>query len=168
MKKNLKEYLLIETINIYAWYNQLTEEKLNKIDFKIRWALKRFISQIAPDVQEFEKMRDDEVRKIQSNYISDEKSEEVVENVKDADGNDVLDENGNVQTTTLRKIRPEFMDEYNKEIDQLNAKINEILAEKNSYEYNTADIDAFVDSLDELEPLTFNDLEIMQGILGEA
>lgn len=167
MNNRTRTLFLIEAINVCGWANQLSEEKLNKIDFKIRWALKKTIAKLLPDVQEFEKMREEEFKKIQLKYAGDDKSIETIENVKDEKGNDVLDENGNIKTNTLRKVKPEFLEEYNAEIASLNTKLNEVLMEKNTYEFATADVDAFVNSLDDLAPLEFSDLEMLQAILGE-
>lgn len=162
-----RELYLIEAANVVAWANQLTKEKLNKIDFKVRWALKKAVAKLVPDVQEYEKFRDEEFGKIKEVYFDDEHSIEYTEPKLDDDGNEVKDAEGNVETQQMKKVKDEYMAEYQAKIDELNGKINEILVEKNTYEYNSADIDAFVEGLDDLAPLEFADIEMLDALLSE-
>ncbi len=164
MKKDL---YVIEALNVVSWYRQLTPEKLNKLDFKIRWSLKKAVAKLTPDAAEFEKMRDEEVKQLQEKWFtSDEKSEITNVPVLDNDGNEVKDEEGIVQTQEVRKVKEEFMDEYQGEVHELQDKLNEILyGEKNTYEYNSADIDTFVQNLEDPSPLDFSDLELLDALL---
>lgn len=152
MNNTKKEMYLIEVVNVVAWANQLTPEKLNKIDFKVRWALKKSLAKLAPDANEFESMRNDALQSIQTKWFSEEYSEPY------KDGDDPANEE-------TRKVKDEYLDEYKAEVDELNAKINEVLSEKSTYEIYTADIDSWVNSLDSLEPLEFNDIEILDALL---
>ena len=154
-----KEMYLVEVVNVVAWANQLTPEKLNKLNFKLRWALKKALSKLVPDAQEFIKFRDGEVAAMRDKWFDDEHSVEYMEPGEDNDGV--------VETTPMRKIKDEYMEVYQKEIDELNDRINEILAEKNTYEYTSADVDDFVNSVDEIEPLEFQDLEILDALLSD-
>lgn len=164
MKKDL---YVIEALNVVNWYRQLTTEKLNKLDFKIRWSLKKAVAKLTPDAAEFEKMRDEEVKQLQEKWFSsDEKSEVANVPVLDDNGNEVKDEEGIVQTQEVRKVKEEFMDEYQSEVHELQDKLNEILySEKNTYEYNSADVDTFVQNLEDPSPLDFSDLELLDALL---
>ena len=158
---------MLETVNIVAWYNQLGANKLGELEFKIRWALKKAINKLLPDAQEFEKMRDEEIKHLQEDWFTDEKSDEYMETVVDENGENVLDDQGNVQTRPMRKIKDKYADDYQKAIDELNGKLNEVLMERNTYEFNSADVDGFVDKLGDPEYLTFEDVEILDALLSD-
>lgn len=162
MKKNM---YLIEAVNVVYWYNQLGEDRLNELDFKIRWALKKAINKMLPDVKDFESMRDEEMKTLQAKWFDEEHSEEYMESVKDENGNEVKDEDGNVQTQQMRKVKDEYVEDYQKDINALNSKLNEILAEKNTYEYNSADVDTFVSNIGDPKYLKFEDCEMLDAIL---
>ena len=156
-----------EALNIVAWANQLTEEKLSKLDFKIRWALHKATTKISQDVKDFEKFRNGEVMKLQQAFFNDEKSEEYQEMVMGEDGEPQMDDNDNPVYKTMRKVKDEYMTEYQTAINELNRKIEEVLAEKNNYEIATADINGFVDTLEQPDPLTFSDLEMLDALIGD-
>ena len=158
----------LEALNIVAWYKQLSEDAKNEIPFKIRWALKRAIAKFEPTASDFEKFRDEELSKIQTNFFDDEKSYEAMLPKVDADGNEEKDADGNVLTVEGRKIKEEYMQEYNNEIAALNKKLNEILMEKSTYEFNGVNFDEYLDELEGVSHLKFNDIEMMDLILGEA
>ena len=162
-----KELSLMEVVNVVSWANKLDAAKLDKIDFKIRWNLKKVITKLAPEAQEFEDMRKEEIQKLQIEYFGDEKSTEYSEPLLDIEGNEVKDEDGVVQTRQMRKVKDEFMDEYKKDIDELNNKLEEVLSDKSIYEYNSSDIDSFVENLEDPSPLTFHDLEMLDALLSD-
>ena len=60
----------------------------------------------------------------------------------------------------IRKVNDEYMEEYENKVQELNGKLQELLAEKNEYEISTVDMDAFVNGLTEDTALEFNDIEI--------
>lgn len=157
----------LEGLNIMAWNAQLSEEKLNALPLKLRYYLKKLITKLAPDIQEFEKFRDEELKKIQDVYGTDEKSYEVEEIVKDEDGNPVLNEDGKEQTQQIRKIKEEFMKTYQDEISALNEKLMEILSEKNTYECSTYDVSKMVEDMPEDTALTFDDINMLDAIFSD-
>ena len=160
----------LEALNIVAWYKQLSEDAKNEIPFKIRWALKRAIAKFEPTATDFDKFREEELGKIQNEFFNEEKSYEAMLPKLDANGNEEKDEDGNVLTVEGRKIKEEYMQEYNNEIAALNKKLNEILMEKSTYEFNGVAMDDYVDELENATHLKFNDIEMLDAILniGEA
>lgn len=161
----------LEAINTFYWYNQLTPEKIEAIPIKVRFALKRAMAKIMPDVKEFETFRDDEVKKFHDSYSTDEKSYGAIEPILDNDGNTIKDENGVEQTQTVRKVRDEYLEDFKAEGHKLDEKLTEILKETNVYEYNSADIDGMVENLPDDTPLEWNDINILDALLtdnGEA
>ena len=164
MKKTLTT---LDVLNIIAWNNSLTQEKLNAIPLKIRFALKKAIGHMMPDVKQFEEFRDEELKKIQSGYIDNGKTEEVVETIKDKDGNPILDENGAERTQSVQKIKDEYTSEYQGRINELNKKLGEIVMEKTTYEYNGANIVEMVENLPDDTPLAFEDIDMLDALLSE-
>lgn len=160
-----KAFYLGETINIIAWANQLTEEKVNALPIKVRWALKKATSKIAPDVKEFEEFRSKLVQDLQDEYFnSDEKSADVVRDVVDENGDPMFDETGAAVTETLRQVKEEYMDEFNAKVAEINEKLAEVASERNEYDITGIDMDAFVDSLPDDTPLEFRDIEMLNFI----
>ena len=157
----------LEGLNIMAWNSQLNEAKLDDIPIKLRFYIKKLITKIAPDIQEFEKFRDEELKKLQDEYGTDEKSYEIEEKVLGEDGKPVLDEEGKETFQTNRKVKEEYLEEYQKKVNTLNEKLVEILSEKNSYECNAYDVDAFVDGLADDTTLTFDDINMLDAIFSE-
>lgn len=165
MKKTLDIYT-IEAVNIVSFYNQLTEDQAKELGVKIRWALKKAVSKIAPDVREFEEFRDKEVKVLQDNYFTDEKSDEIMRTKVDENGNPILDDNGAEVTELVRKVKDEYIDEYQNAVQELNKRLEEILAEKNTYEFEGVNMDNFVANLPDDTSLDFNTLEMIDAILG--
>ena len=148
-----------EALNIASWNAQLTKEKLDAMPLKIRYYLKKLTSKLMPDIQEFESFRDTEYQKLQDKYNNDEMSYNAEETTTDEDGNE--------KKQTVRKIKDDYLDEYQKEVNSLNEKLIEILSEKNTYECNTVDIDDIVENLPEDTPLEFDDINMIDAIFSE-
>ena len=165
----MKELTLnnLEVLNVIAWYNQLNKDKLDAIPMKIRFNLKKFMAVIANDAKSFEEFRDAELKKIQDKFGTDEKSYEREEVVKGDDGEPILDENGNEQTRTIRKVKDEYFSEYEDDVNKCNEKLAEILNEKNTYKINSYDIDSMVDNLPDDTPLEFDDINILDAIFSD-
>ena len=52
------------------------------------------------------------------------------------------------------------MEEYDNKVQELNGKLQELLAEKNEYSIHTVDMDTFVEELPKDTALEFDDIEI--------
>lgn len=166
-----KTFIMSEVLNIAAFYAQLNNEenkaKADEIGVKVRWALKKAVSTMAPDVKQFEEFRDSEVQKIREEFFSEEKSQSVERPEVDEKGNQKLDEDGNILMQTVQEVKPEYVDDYKKAIDTLNESLNEIAKEQHTYEYNGIDMDAFISKLPDEMVLTFDDLNLLDAVLGE-
>lgn len=162
-----KTFNTLEVLNIVAFQNQLTEEKNAAMGLKTRWALKNAISTLLPDAQKFEEFRDSEIQKIRDEYFGEEKSEEITRPKKDENGESVLDEDGKEVEETVRQIKDEFIDAYQVAMSKLQQELNDILAEKHEYEYKGINMDTFVESLPDDTTLTFEDVNMLDAILGE-
>ena len=63
------------------------------------------------------------------------------------------------------QVKDEYLEEYQKAITDLNVRLDEILKEQNTYEYNGVNIDDFIDTID--ESIGFDALNMIDAILGE-
>ena len=163
-----KELTTLETLNIVAWANQLTKEKMDVIPLKIKYALKKVITKLDPDVKAFEEFRNGEFDRIRNKYFNDEKSERKMETITDENDDPIFDENGAEQTREVLVIKDEYLHDYQDEIQILNEKLNEILIERNTYEYNTCDIEDMVNNLPDDTPLEWTDIEILDELFTEG
>lgn len=147
-----KELYTLEVVNLMAEIKKIldNEEKAGALPIKFRWELKKTISELMPTVKNFEEFRQELVDELQKEYSGDDKSH--VETMEDG--------------TESRKVNDEFLGEYEKRVNELNAKLQEVLTEKNEYTIHTVDMDAFVENLPDDTPLEFNDIEIF-SFMGE-
>lgn len=159
--KRIKTFNNIEVLSICNFINQLTPEKNDKLGLKMRWAIKKGNDKLAPIAKRYEEFRNEIVNELQKAWFTDEKSEEFMQPKLDADGNPVVDADGNEITEPMRKIKEEFMDDYQAAVAEANRKLQEIAEEKNDVEIDTFDIDAFVENLDDDGVLTFEDLTML-------
>ena len=162
-----KTFNTLEVLNIVGFNNQLTEEKNAAMGIKVRWALKNALKTLISDAQQFEEFREAELQKIRDEFFNDEKSEEVSRPQLDDNGNPVLDEEGNEVQETVRQIKKEFIDDYQITISKLQQELDDILKEKHEYEYKGVDINALVETLPDDTALTFEDVNMLDLILGE-
>lgn len=166
-----KTFTMHEVLNIAGFYAQLNNEenkaKADEIGVKVRWALKKAVSTMASDVKQFEEFRDSEVQKIREEFFSEEKSHTVERPELDENGDQKLDEEGNVLMQSVQEVKPEYIDDYKKAIDTLNESLSEIAREEHTYEYGGISMDAFIEKLPDNTVLTFDDLNLLDAVLGE-
>ena len=165
MKKTL-DINKLEAINIVAFYNQMPEEVAAELGIKIRWVLKKVVAKILPDAKEFEEFRDKEIKNLQERFFTDEKSEEGFQTKVDENGNPILDESGTEVTEPIRKIKEEYMNEYQEAVADLNHKLEEILTERCTYQFDGVNMDEFVASLPDDTKIDFHTLEMLEAVVG--
>ena len=144
MKKIFKN---IEVLNIVAYVNQMPKEKLDELPLKFRWNLKKNMDKLRPIAESYETFRNERVQELQREWFNEEKSEEFMQTKTDENGEPMKDEDGNEITEPMRKIKDEYMEEYQKTVSELNGKLNEIAYEDNEVDLATIEFDTFIDSL---------------------
>ena len=162
-----KTITTMETLNVVAWANQLSKEKTDAIPLKVKYALKKIVAKLDPDAKAFEEFRNQELERIRDKYFTDEKSYKKTETVMDENDEPVKDENGVEQTREMLVIKDEYLHDYQDEIQMLNEKLNEILVDKNIYEYNSCNIEDMVNSLPDNTPLEWTDIDILDALFTE-
>lgn len=158
MKKIFKN---IEVLNIVAYVNQMPKEKADELPLKFRWNLKKNIDKLRPIAEAYENFRNEQVQQLQAKWFDEEHSEEFMQAKLDDEGKPMVDADGNEITEPMRKIKEEFMDDYTNDVNELNAKLNEIAYEDNEVEISTVDFDAFIDALPEESKIDFDDITML-------
>ena len=157
-----KTFSTLEIINIIAFLNNnVKEEQMKELPTKFRWNLKKNTDRITPIARRFEEFREDLVKELQNVYFTDEKSYEYTETKTDENGNPVLKSDGTEETTSMKKVKDEYMDDYNEAVKELNAKLQEILMEKNDVEINAMNLDNLVEALPDDTCIDFDCLSIL-------
>lgn len=149
----IKKFTVSDVINIVVFYNGFTEEKLSELGVKVRWRIKKAIDLFLADAKRFEDFRNSEIQKIRDEYFTEEKSFETIQN--------------DDKTKTVRIVKDEYKDEYEKALNGLSASLEEILKEEHEYEYRGFDVDEFIDNLSDDTTLTFDDLNNLDIIFNE-
>lgn len=158
MKKIFKN---IEVLNIVAYINQMPKEVADELPLKFRWNLKKNMDKLTPIAAAYENFRDEQIRELQTKWFDDEHSEEIAQTKIGADGKPEVDEDGNEVTEPARKIKDEFMDDYRKEVSEINSKLNEISYEDNEVDIFAMDLDDLIDTLPEDSKLSFDDITML-------
>lgn len=158
MKKIFKN---IEVLNIVAYVNQMSKEKLDELPLKFRWNLKKNMDKLRPIAESYETFRNERVQELQREWFNEEKSEEFMQTKTDENGEPMKDEDGNEITETMRKIKDEYLEEYQNVVGELNGKLNEIAYEDNGVDIATIDFDTFIDSLPDESKIDFDDITML-------
>ena len=146
-----KELLVIECININGWYNKVRADKnkLKGLSVSTLWALRKNMKKIAETVDSFNELKASLENELQEEFFNDEKSEEVT----------VKGENG--EDTPARKIKDKYFDDYQKKIDEINGKLNELAITKYSYDFASIDMDKEIERLNVDCNLDMDDLDML-------
>ena len=157
-----KSFTNLEVLNIVGYVNKaFTPEQAKALPTKFRWNLKKNLDKLIPIAKNYEDFQRDMIEEYRQIWFDEEHSEEFVQDITDADGNPMLDENGEQQTETRRRIKSEYMEESQKAAELLDSKLREIQLETNIVEMTCVDLDAFVDSLPDDSPIDFDCLNIL-------
>lgn len=146
-----KKLLVMECININGWYNKIRADKnkLNGLSVSTLWALRKNMKKIAETVDFFNELKASLENELQEEFFNDEKSEEVT----------VKGENG--EDTPARKVKDEYFNDYQKKINELNRKLNELAITKESYDFTSIDMDKEIERLNIDCNLDMDDLDML-------
>ena len=156
-KKITKTIPMIAAVNEVAWYGQ-EKNSLSALSVKARWNLKKNMKEldgIAAQFQEFKSGLEEELR---VKYTTDEMS--VDTEVDDGNGNKVPG----------RRIKDEHMEAYQKDVAEMNQKINELLYEDEEVDLYIIDMDAEVERMSddaELSDAAMDMLSLFEYVEGE-
>ena len=154
--------MLVEAQSIVDWYNDFQKEKIKELPIKVQWNILFAVKELQQIVLKFEEFRNGLVQELQNNYFgNDEKSESFQQEKKCDDGSIMFDENGKPVIEEMRKIKKEYVNEYNNRVNDLNNEISNLLMEKTTYNFKEIDIDKIVDNLKDDTNIKLNDINMM-------
>ena len=146
-----KELLVMECININGWYNKIRADKnkLNGLSVSTLWALRKNMKKIAETVDSFNELKASLENELQEEFFNNEKSEEVT----------VKGENG--EDTPARKVKDEYFTAYQKKINELNGKLNELAITKENFEFTPINMENEIERLNADCNLDMDDLDML-------
>lgn len=163
MKNTINRNLMLaEVINIASWFETFKDEKIKSLKIRDQWNVLSNIKELTPNVTKFNEFRDKLTKDLSNEYFgSDEKSEEVEIPQTDEDGNNVVNENGEVQMQQARRVKEEYIESYNQKVAELNTELQNLLLEKTIYTFKSIDLDEIVDNLDGDTNIELQDIEML-------
>lgn len=168
-----KEFTVNEVLNIFKFYNAEMDKidkgedsVLNKLSNVTRWNLKRNLNEFKSTADDFDKFDERISEDIKNDWFyNDEKSELFEEVEKDENGEDLLDEDGKPVTRELRRIKEEFVEEYEERMREYDKELLEILNDSDTYTIKTSnvgdEIEEFINELSEDELMNISILLFM-------
>lgn len=162
-----KEFILLDIINIVNYMDELPVEKKNSIPIKAYYGIKRAIDKMRPIKEQFDGIRDERLEALKSLYFLDENTFECdIPQVNNA-GEEMKDENGNVIMTKGRKLKDEFIEKYQADVNKLSEELQKLLMEKTEVEYDYVDIGEMVINLPNETPLRGTDIDVLDYIFND-
>ena len=147
-----KEFLVLECININAWYNTIrSNKKLNGLSVPTLWALKKNMSKINDVVTNFNEFKENLESELKENYFNDEKSETTT--ITNDDGT----------TSQVQKVKDEYINEYQEEVNRLNGKLNDLAMTKETFDFSPIDMDKEIERIGESCSLDMDDLDMLSA-----
>lgn len=154
--------LLAEIINVCGWFENFKETKIKELSIKNQWNILSNIKELAPAVAKFQEFRQNLESDLSNEYFgSDEKSEEISIPERDENGQDKYDEDENPIMQTARRVREEYITEYQQKVNNLNSELQKLLLEKATYQLKPIDIDEIVEGLDNNTTIELQDIEML-------
>ena len=151
-----KVFTTLEVLNICAWYKQARENEkkpLNSLPLKVQWTLKKNITAMNTIAENFTNLQKEAEDDLRNRYMGDDKSYAD----KDEQGQDI------------RKIREEYMSSFQKEVNDMNMKLNDILMETVELELSPINVENIVNEIGDKETaLSVEDLEILEQMKEET
>ena len=135
-KKITKTISVFVALNETGWYEQKHEDVKN-LSATARLALKRNMKTLSEMASDFRDLQRELEQELQDKFTTDEKSVET-----ELEGPD-----GNLQPG--RRIKDEFIEEYQKEVNEVNAKLDALALEEDEIELYVIDLDAEIARIDE-------------------
>ena len=162
MKNIVKNFTTFEIVNVIAYVEKFMSEDMKKaLGLKPRYYFDKNVKKISGIARDFEEYRDKTIKELQSEYFDDTHSTIFYETVKDENGEPIKNKDGSEQTQEMRKVKPEYMNDYEEKVKEINGKLSELLLDRNSVELYCIDMDEFVENLPDDTPIDFDCLNIL-------
>ena len=153
-KKITKTIPMIAAVNEVAWYVQ-EKDTLSVLSVKARWNLKKNMKELDNIASQFHEFKTNLEEELRAKYTTDEKSNETVL------------EDGNIG----RKVKDEYLEDYQKDVEEMNAKVSELLYEDEEVNLYVIDMDEEVERMADdadLSDAAMDMLSLFEDIEGET
>jgi hypothetical protein len=160
-KRVTKTFKVYEIVALVNWYEGFYESKLRELPIKTQWLLDKNIKTMIADAKDFMTFREGIIKNIKEKYFTDEKTEDFESEQKDENGNIVRDENGKVVMQKMKKVKDEFLEEYQKELEGINNELESVASEGKEYAISLIDIDGLIEELPDDSNINIDDLNMI-------
>lgn len=153
-KKITKTIPMIAAVNEVAWYIQ-EKDTLSVLSVKARWNLKKNMKELDNIASQFHEFKTNLEEELRAKYTTDEMSNETVL------------EDGNIG----RKVKDEYFEDYQKDVEEMNAKVSELLYEDEEVNLYVIDMDDEVERMADdadLSDAAMDMLSLFEDIEGET
>lgn len=127
MKQTIK---VRKAVELSAWY-QKDKDNLGALSIKSRWNLKKNMLEIDKIARQFTEFKEATMQEFRDSYINNDKTLRE----EDQDGRELF------------KIKPEFIEDWRKEMGEINAKLAEVAEEENEVELHEIDMEAEIERM---------------------
>lgn len=146
----VKKLKVIECIGVKQWYDQArAEKKFDNLTVSTLWALRKNIKPIIDIVNNFNDFKSGLEEELQAEYFTEEKSQVVT--IKDQNGQDM----------PARKVKNEFLLEYQEKVTEINEKLKEIVDNIEQLTFSAIDMNKEIERLGSSCALNMDDLDIL-------
>lgn len=121
-----------KAVELSAWY-QKEKDELGALSIKSRWNLKKNMLEIDKIANQFNEFKESTMQAFRDSYINNDKTFRE----EDQDGRELF------------KIKPEFIEDWRKEMGEINTKLAEVAEEENEMELHEIDMEAEIERMPE-------------------
>ena len=153
-KKITKTIPMIAAVNEVAWYVQ-EKDTLSVLSVKARWNLKKNMKELDNIASQFHEFKTNLEEELRAKYTTDEKS------------NETALEDGNIG----RKVKDAYLEDSQKDVEEMNAKVSELLYEDEEVNLYVIDMDEEVERMADdadLSDAAMDMLSLFEDIEGET
>ncbi len=146
----VKKLRVIECIGVKQWYDQArAEKKFDNLTVSTLWSLRKNIKPITDIVNNFNEFKSGLEEELQAEYFTEEKSQ--VTTIKNQNGQDV----------SVRKVKDEFLSEYQEKVTEINEKLKEVVNNIEELTFSPIDMNKEIERLGSSCALNMDDLDIL-------
>lgn len=153
--KIYKTIPVMAAVNEVAWYSQ-ERDQLTALSVKARWNLKKNMKELEKLSTMFDELRNSLDQELRDKYATDEKSVDT----------EIVGADGTKQPG--RRVKDEYLDEYQKEVEEMNQKINELLANTEEVELYVIDMDAEVERMSDDADISDTAMDMLSLFMDES
>lgn len=119
-----------KAVELSAWY-QKEKDELGALSIKSRWNLKKNMLEIDKIANQFNEFKESTMQAFRDSYINNDKTFRE----EDQDGRELF------------KIKPEYIEDWRREMGEINAKLAEVAEEENEVELHEIDMEAEIERM---------------------